>query len=181
VIFSRAQTSTSLPKGCHGKRSQPFSGMRANQRTGSVDGRPEAGAQKAGRQQQRTTRNHRCNLSVTRTRLSSRRPGGAHSSPRESGWAQTDALFLTCITFVSRTIPDLGPISCAVSTRDSQPIKALLHQWGDISHCVARPACIPLMTLPARTGCAVHDITYCRVRQAFLRYVRLGTQARGRL
>jgi hypothetical protein len=91
VEVMSAKPSTSPAKGRHGTRSQPFSGMRANQRTGSVDGWPEAGTKKAGRQQ---LRNHR-DLSV---KIAQVNPcpsiGIAHSSPRESGWARTAALYL---------------------------------------------------------------------------------------
>jgi hypothetical protein len=100
VIFSRTQTSASLAKGCHGTRSQPFSGMRANQRTGSVDGWPKAGMKKAGGQQLR--KKHR-DLSVTIAQVNPCRSfGAAHSSPRESGWAQTDALYLISIRTLAR-------------------------------------------------------------------------------
>jgi hypothetical protein len=81
--FSRAQTSASLAKGSHGTRSQPFSGMRANQRMRSVDGRPEAGTKKAGRQQ---LGNQHRDLSVTIAQVNPCRSfGSAHSSPEEQG------------------------------------------------------------------------------------------------
>jgi hypothetical protein len=83
VEVMSAKPSTSPAKGRHGTRSQPFSGMRANQRTGSVDGWPEAGTKKAGRQQ---LGNQHRDLSVTIAQVNPCRSFGiAHSSPEEQG------------------------------------------------------------------------------------------------
>jgi hypothetical protein len=50
----------------------------------------------------RLVNQHRCNRSMKRTLCSPRLPGVAHSSPRESGWAQTDALYLISRQTLSR-------------------------------------------------------------------------------
>jgi hypothetical protein len=177
VRVSNARPSTSLAKGCHGTRSQPLSsGMRTNQRMGSVVGGPEAGTTRTGGQQLRDQ--HR-DLSVTIAQVNPCRSfGSAHSSPEEQG-SLAAALCFSRNIFLTHVRPARASVSgtriakkTSVSIALHGRIRASLRRASEIFQLICK------RDRPASSWAAPTSRPY---GNALGSYVRCKTQARGRL